>query len=116
MRSETLENMALALPGTRESSHFGKRDFRVGKHIFMSFPEPGRAVVKLTPDQQALLLATEPGLAVAVSGGWGARGWTSLYFTEADGAVVRDVIERAWRNVAPRRLERAFQSMPLPPA
>ncbi|RVH77081.1 MmcQ/YjbR family DNA-binding protein, partial [Sinorhizobium medicae] len=34
----------------------------------------------------------------------GARGWTSLYFVGADNELVRQSMETAWRNVAPRRL------------
>ncbi|MCF3642622.1 MmcQ/YjbR family DNA-binding protein [Rhizobium sp. TRM95111] len=104
MTSEDLADMALGMPGARQDSHFGKRDFRVGSRIFLTLPEPGRAVCKLTPDQQAMLLETEPGLAAAVPGGWGAKGWTSLYFDGAERATVGHIVEIAWRNVAPRTL------------
>lgn len=97
--------MALTLPGTVENSHFGKRDFRVGKRIFMSLPEPGRAVIKLTPDQQEALVETQPGLCAAVPGGWGAKGWTSIYFEGADQQAVEHILETAWKNVAPKRLQ-----------
>ena len=96
--------MALGLPGARQDSHFGKRDFRVGKRIFLTLPEPGRAVVKLQPDQQAMLLDTQPGLAAPVPGGWGAKGWTSLWFDGAERAAVGHIVEIAWRNVAPKAL------------
>lgn len=102
MTSEDLADMALGLPGACENAHFGKRDFRVGARIFMSLPQAGRAVVKLTPGQQAMALATEPGLCAAVPGGWGARGWTSLYFDGAQADTVRGLVETAWRNVAPK--------------
>lgn len=104
MVSDDLIAIALAMPGARESAHFGKQDFRVGEKIFMSLPEPGRAVLKLTPDQQALVLETDPGLCAPVPGGWGRKGWTSLDFTEADAARVRELIDTAWRNVAPKTL------------
>lgn len=97
--------MALTLPGTEENSHFGKRDFRVGKRIFMSLPEPGRAVIKLTPDQQEMLVETQPGLCAAVPGGWGAKGWTSVYFEGADQEAIERILETAWKNVAPKRLQ-----------
>lgn len=107
MLTEDIEKLALSLPGTRESSHFGKRDFRVGKRIFLSLPEAGRAVIKLTPDQQALYLATEPGACAAVPGGWGARGWTSLWFTQAHQEFIDRSIRTAWANVAPKSLKTA---------
>ena len=103
MTSDDLIAMALDMPGARESAHFGKRDFRVGERIFMSLPQPGRAVLKLTPDQQAMAVETDPGLCAPVSGGWGLKGWTSVYFDSADGERVRDLIGTAWRNVAPKK-------------
>lgn len=104
MTSDDLTAMALGMPGALESAHFGKRDFRVGEKIFMSLPQPGRAVLKLTPDQQAMAVETDPGLCAPVPGGWGAKGWTSLYFDGADGTRVRELIGTAWRNVAPKKL------------
>lgn len=93
--------MALALPGTEENSHFGKRDFRVGGRIFLTLPEAGRAVCKLTRDQQMMLVETQPGLCAAVPGGWGHKGWTSLYFDSAELDLVHHIVEIAWRNAAP---------------
>ena len=69
MISDDLIAMALGMPGAQESAHFGKRDFRVGTRIFMSLPQAGRAVLKLTPDQQAMALETDPGLCAPVPGG-----------------------------------------------
>lgn len=60
MLTEEIEKLALSLPGTQENAHFGARDFRVGKRIFMTLPEAGRAVFKFTPDQQRMLLEMEP--------------------------------------------------------
>ena len=104
MRTEDLEKRALSLPGAVESAHFGKRDFRVGNRIFMSLPEAGRAVVKFTPGQQKLFLETEPGVCAAVPGGWGLKGWTSVYFMDADDGIISHVMDTAWRNVAPKSL------------
>ncbi|WP_411035108.1 MmcQ/YjbR family DNA-binding protein [Shinella sp. BYT-45] len=104
MVSDDLIAMALGMPGARESAHFGKRDFRVGEKVFMTLPEPGRAVLKFTPDQQLMVLETDPGLCAPVPGGWGLKGWTSLYFGDADSERVRDLIGTAWRNVAPKKL------------
>lgn len=104
MLTEEIEKLALSLPGTEENAHFGTRDFRVGKRIFMTLPEAGRVVFKFTPDQQRMLLEMEPGVCAPVPGGWGDRGWTSLYFVQADEDLVRQSMETAWRNVAPKRL------------
>ena len=102
MTSDDLIAMALAMPGAQENAHFGKRDFRVGGRIFLALPEPGRAVIKLTRGQQAMLTETEPGLCAAVPGGWGHKGWTSVYFAAAEADTVHHMVEIAWGNVAPR--------------
>ncbi len=107
MLTEEIEKLALSLPGTLESSHFGKRDFRVGKRIFMSLPEAGRAVFKFTPDQQRMLIETEPGVCAAVPGGWGLKGWTSVWFADASQDTIDHVMETAWRNVAPKSLQKS---------
>ncbi|MEK1926350.1 MmcQ/YjbR family DNA-binding protein [Rhizobium giardinii] len=111
MRAEDLEKRALSLPGAVESAHFGKRDFRVGKRIFMSLPEAGRAVFKFTPDQQKMLLETEPGVCAAVPGGWGEKGWTSVWFADADEDTIDHVMETAWRNVAPKTLQKTEETL-----
>lgn len=102
MISNDLIAIALGMPEARESAHFGKRDFRVGGRIFLALPEPGRAVIKLTRGQQAMLTETEPGLCAAVPGGWGHKGWTSVYFAAAEADTVHHMVEIAWGNVAPR--------------
>lgn len=53
-----------------------------------------------------MLLETEPAVCAAVPGGWGARGWTSLYFVDADEELIRQSLETAWRNAAPKSLVR----------
>lgn len=111
MRAEDLEKRALSLPGAVENAHFGKRDFRVGNRIFMSLPEAGRAVFKFTPDQQRMLIETEPGVCAAVPGGWGEKGWTSVWFADADEDIIDHVMETAWRNVAPKNLQKSEEPL-----
>eukprot|EP01035_Chromulina_nebulosa_P014552 gene14552-19255_t len=52
MTEDDFADLALSLPGTVESAHFGKRDFRAGGRIFATPPSPGTANVKLAPDRQ----------------------------------------------------------------
>jgi len=96
--------IALSLPEAQEGSHFGKRDFRVGKRIFSSLPDTRRAVVKLTIEQQEMMTAAEPSIFLPVSGGWGRKGWTSVALENCDHAALTSALDLAWRNVAPKRL------------
>lgn len=104
MTDEDLISLALGLPEAAESSHFGTRDFRVRGRIFMTLPSPDFCVVKLTPDQQQMALATMPDDIMAVPGGWGLKGFTRLFHHDADHDAIETLIHRAWRNVAPKSM------------
>ncbi|MFT4183673.1 MAG: MmcQ/YjbR family DNA-binding protein [Rhizobium sp.] len=104
MTDDELIAFALSLPDATESSHFGNRDFRVRGKIYLTLPNPDFCVVKLTPDQQQMALATTPDHVLAVPGGWGARGWTRLSHSGADEATICALVRQAWRNVAPRSI------------
>lgn len=110
MNKETVRRLALALPEAEEKSHFGKPDFRVRNHIFATLPEGGHAVVKLTPDQQEMLAASEPAIFEPVNGAWGRQGWTKVLLANADELTLRSALLTAWRNVAPVSLRKAFDS------
>lgn len=110
MEAEDARRLALAMPQAEEKAHFGKADFRVRDRIFMSLPEVGRAVVKLTPEQQEILVGAAPGIFAPVKGGWGRKGWTSVILAAADEAALKSAIVQAWRNVAPPALRRTADS------
>lgn len=104
MTDDDLIAFALSLPETAEGSHFGTRDFRVRGKIFMTLPGPDFCVVKLTPDQQQMALATMSEHVAAVPGGWGLKGSTRLFHRDADSEAIAMLVRRAWRNVAPKSL------------
>ncbi|SCB14427.1 MmcQ/YjbR family DNA-binding protein [Rhizobium hainanense] len=104
MTDEELISLALGLPETAEGSHFDTRDFRVRGKIFMTLRGPDFCVVKLTPDQQQIALATSPTHVAPVTGGWGLKGWTQLSHHDADDEEVRMLVRRAWRDVAPKSM------------
>jgi len=97
--------LALSLPEAVESSHFETADFRVRNKIFATLREnTGRAVVKLTPDEQRLLVETMPDMLAPIAGGWGQKGWTGLDLDAASEDEALHVLKIAWRNVAPKKL------------
>lgn len=102
---DDFRRLALALPGAVESSHMGTVDFRCGK-IFATLgnPDADWTMVQLTPDQQEMRVAAEPGIFVPVPGGWGRRGSTRLRLSACDEATARGALLDAWRNVAPKTL------------
>ena len=97
---------ALELPGVIEGAHHGHADFRVGKRVFASlgYPDDEWGMVKLTPDQQILLVDAEPEMFRPVPGAWGKSGSTNVKLAKIDPVTLRSALEMAWRNVAPKSL------------
>jgi hypothetical protein len=106
MSTERYRAIALSLPGAEEKSHFGKADFRVRDKIFAGFNDKGKAYVKLTPEQLDMLVAAEPKLISPIPGGWGKKGWTLVDQDKADEGLMRSLLTMAWKNVAPKSLQK----------
>src|SRR5262245_796931 len=102
----TFRRIALSLPEASEAAHMGHPDFRVRNNIFSSSRSPyrGGGTVKLTPEQQEVLLAAEPAMFQPAAGAWGRRGWTSIRLAAADAGTLKSALAMAWRNMVPRTL------------
>ena len=102
----TFRRIALSLPEATEGAHMGHPDFRVRNKIFASLgtPEQGWGTIKLTPEQQEVLLEAEPGAFKPAAGAWGRRGWTQARLAALDAATLRSALGMAWRNTAPKAL------------
>jgi hypothetical protein len=98
--------VALGLPETVEGSHQGHADFRVGKRVFatLGYPDESWGMVKLTPEQQTVLVEAEPDIFRPVPGGWGKGGSTNVRLAKADPKTLQSALAMAWRNVAPKSL------------
>ena len=108
MSSDGFRRMALKLPGVIEGSHQGHADFRVGKRIFatLGYPDRDWGMVKLTPQQQSMLVEAEPEIFRPVPGGWGKRGSTNIRLAAVDRATLKSALTLAWSNIAPPALKR----------
>ena len=106
MSKARFRKAALALPGVIEGAHHGHADFRVGKRVFatMGYPDDTWGMVKLTPDQQAMLVDAEPAMFRPVPGAWGKNGSTNVKLAKIDQVTLRSALAMAWRNVAPKSL------------
>ena len=112
MTSDEFRELALSFPEVEERSHMGHPDFRVGGKIFATIaPDEERGMVKLTPEQQALLTRTEPSAFEPASGAWGRNGSTMVTFAKADETTVRQALSAAWKNTAPKKLIKDFGSL-----
>ena len=102
----TFRRLALSLPEATEGAHMGHADFRVRNKIFASLgvPEEGWGMVKLTPEQQEVLLEAEPAVFKPAAGAWGRRGYTHVRLAAVDATTLGSALALAWRNTAPKGL------------
>jgi hypothetical protein len=109
MSSNRFRRIALSLPEVVEGSHQGHADFRIGKRIFatLGYPDEDWGMVKLTPEQQAMLVEAEPEIFRPVPGGWGRQGNTNVRLAKADPTTLRSALTMAWKNLAPKSPPRA---------
>ena len=103
---------ALSLPEATEGAHMGHPDFRVRNKIFASLGVPGAGwgMVKLTPEQQEVVMAAEPGVFEPAAGAWGRRGCTHVRLAGVDRTTLRSALAMAWRNTAPKTLVGKLQA------
>lgn len=109
MSSSRFRSIALGLPDAVEGSHQGHADFRVGKRIFatLGYPDEAWGMVKLTPEQQSVLVESEPEIFRPVPGGWGKQGNTNVRLAKADPTTLRSALTMAWQNIAPKSAPKA---------
>jgi hypothetical protein len=91
--------IALSMPQTEELNGMGYPNFRTGRKSFATI-EDTTVVIRLTPDQQAIFVATAPEVFARDSSGWGRLGNTVMRLERADEATVKVAVATAWRNVA----------------
>ena len=101
MTPAAFAKLALALDGATQGTHGGHADFRAGSKVFASigFKGPDSATVKLTPEQQEMLVAAEPAIFTPVTGTWGHRGYTMIHLPAADATTMKSALAMAWKNV-----------------
>lgn len=92
--------LALRQAGATEGSHMGHADFRAQGRIFATLTgDETKGMVKLTPDQQALFVKTDPELFVPVHGAWGRGGATYVILENATAEIVFDALTCARDNL-----------------
>lgn len=104
MSVSRFRRIALSLPDAIESAHQGKTDFRAGKRIFatLGYPDKDWGTLKLTTEQQSMLVEAEPDIFRPVPGGWGRQGYTNVRLAKADATTLKSALTMAWKNVAPK--------------
>ena len=102
--SSQVRGLALALPEATEAPHFDRASFRVRGKIFATIAADGESgMLKLDLEQHEALLKADPD-AFFSFGGWSRSGATGVHFARVGKALFRDLLQQAFRNVAPRAL------------
>jgi hypothetical protein len=98
--------LALNLPEAKEGAHMGHPDFRIRNRIFatLGVPDRGWGMVKLSPEQQEVLMRAEPAVFKPAAGAWGRRGSMHVRLAAVDRTTLRSALGMAWRNTAPKTL------------
>ena len=113
MLPDDVRALALMLPKVSEAAHMGHPDFRVGGKIFATlWPDEERAVVKLSPEMQAVMVEAEPEMfepVPAPGDGAAPPGSTCRTLTSERSAVLLT----AWRTVAPAQLVVQYDGLEL---
>ncbi len=98
--SEDFRALALSLPNVRAATSLGNEEFRVSGATFATLgsPDVTRAVIKLSPRDQAEFVALAPNAFSAASGGPGVRGSTRVRLAAVEAPIMRRALEAACRK------------------
>ncbi len=109
--ADHVRQAALALPDATEQITWDVHPtFRVRSKIFVILAEDGAsATVKSTKEEQAALIAESPE-AYGVAAHVGRYGWVEVTLARAPADQVEELVQDAWRSVAPKRLVAEFDS------
>lgn len=106
MTSETFRKLALAFPDAVEGTHMGHPDFRVNNRIFASLTsDEARGSIKCDAATIDMLVRSSPEI---YRDAWGGR-WLGVALDGADEGAVTDLLEDAWKKVAPKRVVAAWK-------
>jgi hypothetical protein len=101
-----IRKLALSFPEAVESSHFDVADFRVRKKIFATIHPTGKTgvLLRIDPDQRAALAESDPDI-------YQLRGTAlQVVFAKVSVAAYKQLIEQAWRGIAPKKLVAAYDA------
>ena len=99
MTPDQFRRLALGLEASEESAHHHHPDFRVKGKLFatLGYPDATRAMVKLTPEQQADFVRELPDVFLPIHGGWGRMGMTHIRLAQASEDVLAGALLTAWK-------------------
>lgn len=101
---DDVREIALALPAVTEGLSYGTPAFRVKKHFLARMREDGETLaVRISMDQRDLLLDADPEV-FFITDHYAGHPAILVRLTRTTRAQLKDLLEDAWRERAPRRL------------
>jgi hypothetical protein len=98
--ADEFRKLAGGLADVRGGMNLGVEEFRVKGVLFATLgsPDPGRAVVKLSLEDQAAFMAAAARAFSPAAGGPGARGATRVLLSQVDPEHAKRALMAAWRK------------------
>lgn len=103
MTAEDFRRIALEMQGAIEGAHMGHPDFRAHGRIFATLHSDDQmGMVKVSPEEQQVLIDEHPAVFTPSSGAWGRQGCTNVRLDEAEPKSVRGAMLLAWQLAVSR--------------
>ena len=101
---ETVREIARELPGAVEGMSYGTPAFRVGKTLFArQHQDDDSLVIKIDPDERAMRMRADPET-FYITEHYRNYPWMLVRFASVTAEDLRELLENAWRQSAPKRL------------
>jgi hypothetical protein len=101
---EQVRELALALTEVMEADHHGRNSFRLGTSVLATVPDEDGLNVMLGESEARAAEAEHPACSLLW---WGKQlSGVRVDLAGADAALLRDLLDEAWRRRAPARLLR----------
>ena len=107
---DTVRELALALPGSQESSSYGTPAFKVGGKLFVRLREEGDSVVvRIDEAERAMRIRADP-KAFYITEHYAPYPWMLVRLSAVRRDDLADLLEESWRLRAPKRLLAKYDS------
>ena len=107
---EWVRDTALALPGVVEGTSYGTPAFRVNKGFICRFHQDGKSlVVPLDMDDREIVMRVDPE-SFYITDHYRSYPYVLARLATVDRDALRDLLEEAWRQQAPKRLIEELES------
>lgn len=101
---ETVRELALALPGSEESTSYGTPAFKVRGKLFVRLrPEGDAVVVRIDKDERTMRMRADPN-AFYLTDHYAPYPWMLVRLAAVRQDDLAELLEDAWRLQAPQRL------------